>query len=159
MLRRTFLLLLLAVLGGCAKPDLADTIVTAATPGELASFRASVGAQFSGEQLQAFDTALQELKLDAMHREIATAAAREQDACAAVNGKTVRQAEILGWQARRARLEREIAFVSGVLERDLKQPNANTALIQNQQDVLARLRSQLAEAEQRLASWVARKVG
>jgi ABC-type phosphate transport system auxiliary subunit len=127
-------------------------IVQASSPGALANFRADLGGQFSGEQLQAFDTAVQELKLDAMNRDVAPAAAREQDMCAAVNGKTVRQVEILGWQARKARFEREIAIMSELLEHTLKAKGAQ-ADVRSNQDVLTKLRSQLAETERQLATW------
>ena len=51
-------------LGGCAKPaDLPDTVVRAASTEELAAFRVDLGARFTPEQLEPFDTALVELKL------------------------------------------------------------------------------------------------
>jgi hypothetical protein len=91
-----------------------------------------------------------------MNRDVTPAAARELDMCAVVNGKTVRQAEILGWQARKARFEREITVMSGLLEHSLKAKGAQ-ADVRSNQDVLTQLRSQLAETEQRLAAWAAVK--
>jgi hypothetical protein len=163
MLRRTTLALLLAVLPACARPPaLPDMPVRAASEEELKAFRAGLDARFAPEQLQTFDTALQELRLDAMNRDVATAAAREADLRAVVNGQTVRTVEILGWQARRRRLLGEIALLTPQLEHDLKR-RAETAAagtpqivlnrIQNIQDILARLQRDLADTEQRLAGW------
>ena len=87
---------LVVALGGCARPDLPATVVRASSTGELANFRADLGARFARDQLQPFDTALQELKLDAMNRGVATAGARDQAMLDVVSGKTVRQAEVLG---------------------------------------------------------------
>jgi hypothetical protein len=136
--------------------------VRAASEEELTAFRAGLGVRFAPEQLQAFDTALQELRLDAMNRNVATAAAREANLRTVVNGQTVRAVEILGWQARRRRLLGEIALLAPQLEHDL-QRRAETAAsgtpqivlnrIQNVQDILARLQRDLADTEQRLAGW------
>lgn len=163
MLHRVLLMLFLAGLVGCTKPvALPETPVRAASAEELAAFRAELGARFGPEHLQAFDTALQELQLDAMNRDVATAGAREAAMRAAVHGKTVRAAEILGWQARRRRILGEIALLTPQLEHDLKR-RAETAAtgtpqivlnrIQNVEDILARLRRDLAATEQRLADW------
>lgn len=163
MLHRALLVLFLASLVGCTKPvPLPETPVRAASAEELAAFRAELGTRFGPEHLQAFDTALQELQLDAMNRDVATAAAREAAMRAAVHGKTVRAAEILGWQARRRRILGEIALLTPQLEHDLKR-RAETAAtgtpqivlnrIQNVEDILARLRRDLAATEQRLADW------
>lgn len=163
MPRRFVLLLLLAVLGGCAKQaPLPDLTVRAASGDDLAAFRAGLGARFAPGELKPFDTALQELRLDAMNRDVAAAADREADMQRTVHGRTVRAVEILGWQARRRRLLGEIAQLTPQLEHDLKR-RAETAAagtpqivlnrIQNVQDILARLRSDQADAEQRLSGW------
>jgi hypothetical protein len=153
-------------LGGCAKPkSLPDITVRASAAGELTAFRSELGARFTPEQLQPFDTALQELKLDAMNRGVATAADREQDMLAAINGQTVHGALLLGWMARRNRILREIAFMTGQLEYNLKQqqqtaatgtPESVTTHLHNVQDILARLHRDLADAERRLTDWGAK---
>jgi hypothetical protein len=163
MLRGFVVCLLLASLNGCTKPpDLPATVVRAATAGDLAGFRADLGACFPADRLQAFDTALQELKLDAMRRDVASAEARELDMQAVVNGRTVLEAEVLGWKARRVRILGEIALMTGYLERDLKArqqtaatgtPESVTTHIQNEQDILERLHRDLTDTEQRLAGW------
>ena len=150
-------------LGGCAKPaDLPDTVVRAASTEELAAFRVDLGARFTPEQLEPFDTALVELKLDLMSRGVAAAADRERQAQTDVQGKTVRDAERLGWEARRSRLLGEIAYLSGLLEDDRKTqwrtaatgtPASVTTHLQNEQDILARLHRDLADTEQQLAVW------
>ena len=155
-------------LGGCAKPkDLPEIAVRADAAGELAAFRSELGARFTAEQLQPFDTALQELRLDAMNRGVATADAREQDMLAAVNGKSVHEALLLGWAARRNRILREIAFMTGQLEYNLKQqrqtaatgtPESVATHLHNVQDVLDRLHRDLTDAEGRLTNWGAKPV-
>jgi len=165
MWRGLIVLLLLAGLAGCSKPpDLPATVVRAADAGELAGFRAELGAHFPADRLQAFDTALQELRLDAMRRDVAPAEAREGDMQVKVNGRTVREAEVLGWQARRARILSEIQQMTGLYEGDLKARQQAAAAgrpesvavsthLQNEQDILDRLRRDLADTEQRLAAW------
>lgn len=159
---RLALALLLLGLAACAKPDLPDTPVRAASAGELTSFRSELGERFAADRLQDFDTALQELKLAAMSRGVATAAAREQEMLAAIQGKTVRQAEVLGWQARRTRLLGEQKLMSDLLARDQQvrdrtaatgTPESVLTHIQNEQDILARLGRDLQEADARLAAW------
>ncbi len=157
MLRRFAALLLLALLGGCAKPDLPEVVVQSASVAELRNFRLDLGERFSNEQLQTFDTALQELRLDAMNRGVATVEAREAAMRAAVNGKTVHQVEILGWQARQARFENEIAVMNQFLEHTLATAKGNNPNVQSNQDVLDRLHRQLAETKQRLAEWAVGK--
>lgn len=147
-------------LSGCAKQALPDITVRAASTEELAAFRAELGDRFTAEELKPFDLALQELQLDAMNHDVASAAAREQHARAAVNGKTVREALVLGWLARRARLLAEIQPMAETLERDLQTrtrygadtPVIVTNRIQNVQDILARLRRDLLAADEQIAA-------
>lgn len=156
------LALLALCLAGCAKPDLPSRVVRAASAGELADFRTELSAEFSADRLQPFDTALQELRLDAMHRDVAPADAREEDMRAVVNGKTVQQVLVAGWKARRDRLRREMALINELLTRDQKAaqrtaasgtPQSVANAIQNEQDILARLQGDLRATEQRLAGW------
>lgn len=162
MLRRLLFALLLGSLLGCAKPDLPDTPVRASSTADLSAFRTELGGRFTADQLARFDAALKEIQLDAMNRGVATAAERESAMRAAIDGRPVRAAEILGWQARRTRLLGEIKLMADMLERDLKirdqtaatgTPAAVINRIQNEQDILTRLRRDLAETEQQLADW------
>lgn len=167
MPRRILFALLLAVLGalgcfslgGCAKPvALADTVVRAATPEEWTECRADLGNRFSAEQLQPLETALLELKLDAMNRDIKSAEAREAQVRSVIHAQTVRQVETLGWQARHRRILSEIEYLEGLLANDLKaqQTSTSTTLathIQNEQEILARLRRDLAATARQLAAW------
>jgi len=163
MLRSLFGVIILSCLGGCAKPkELPETIVRASTAGELAAFRAELTAQFAPERLELLDIALKELQLDAMNRNVPTAEAREQDMLNAVNGKTVQEALVRGWQARRHRLLREIAFMSGQVEHNLKlqqqtaaagTPESVLTHLHNAQDILARLQRDLTASEHHLAEW------
>jgi len=154
-------IVILGLLAGCAKPaDLPDITVSAAAPGEFASFRADLATRFPPEQLRDFDTATQELQLDAMNRNVATAAGRELDMLAVANGKTVHTVVRLGWQARKARFLREIAEISRMIDHDGQQaartaaagtPESVTRRLGSEKEVLAKLQANLAETEARLA--------
>ncbi|MBI3884612.1 MAG: hypothetical protein HY302_02620 [Opitutae bacterium] len=163
MLRSLFVVVLIGLLAGCAKPVLPDLVVRAGTSEDLATFRSDLAARFTAQELEPFDTAIQELKLDAMNRNVAPASAREADTLAAVNGKTVHDTLVLGWRARRERLLREIALFTAMHERDLQLQKENgpdttqTVLnrIQNEEDILSRLQHDLADANTRLTTWAA----
>ena len=152
--------LLALCLVGCAKTPLADCTVRATTAEELVACRAELVSAHGAPALAAFDTAVQELELAGMDR-LPTAAARATAMRAQVHGRTVRGVEILGWQARRARLAAEIASFTPTLEHDLQTQatrGADTPLtvsnrIQNLQDILAKLRRLDAEASAQLAAW------
>lgn len=162
MLRRVLALLCLALLAGCAKPDLPATPVRAGSADELAAFRADLADRFPADQLRNFDTALKEIQLDAMNRGVATAAEREQAMLKAVHGQTVRAAEILGWRARQSRIELEIRQMTELLEGDLALerragPAGPSAAVrtrlENERAILARLNADLAAARAQLAAW------
>jgi len=146
------------LLAGCAKPvPLPDVIIPAATKEDFTRFNADLGKRYPPEQLQDFDTAVQELQLDAMHRDFATAAGREADMLTAVNGRTVHTVTLLGWQARKARFLRELAEITRMLEHDLKlaekapPSDALSRRIGSEQEVQAKLQRLLAETDRRLA--------
>ncbi|WP_438481725.1 hypothetical protein [Oleiharenicola lentus] len=157
------ILFALGVFAGCGqKKDLPEITVAANDPSDFARFSSELRAQFPAERLKDFDTAVNELKLDAMNRNVATAEAREQDMVNAVKNKTVHAATLLGWQARRARFAREIAFIDVLLQGDLKQqaktaatgvPPTVTARIRSAQEMIARLQISLDETERRLTEW------
>lgn len=150
----------LVSLGGCAKPvDLPDITVSAATKEDFARFRADLGARFPAERLKEFDTTTQELQLDAMNRDVATAADRELDMLGVAHNKTVQAVVRLGWQARKERFLREIAEFDRMLKHDLElqartaaagTPSAVTQRIGSEKEVLAQLHRKLAETESRL---------
>lgn len=152
---------LLGLLAGCAKQaDLPDITVSATSPGEFIRFRADLGNRFTPEQLRDFDTATQELQLDAMNRDIATAAGREEDMVRVANGKTIRVVTLLGWQARKARFLREIAEINRMIDHDEQQaartaatgtPETVTRRLGSERDVLAKLQPNLAATEAHLA--------
>jgi hypothetical protein len=151
----------LVSLVGCAKqPDLPEAIVNAASKEDFTRFRADLGARFPAERLKEFDTATQELQLDAMNRDVATAGAREADMLGVAHGKTVQAVVLLGWQARKARFLREIAELDRMLKHDLElqartaatgTPPAVTQRIGSEKEVLAQLHRKLSETESRLA--------
>jgi hypothetical protein len=153
--------LILAALGGCAKPpDLPDVLVAATTPADFTRFRTELGARFPADRLADFDMAIKELQLDAMQR-FATAPEREADMLRVATGKSVHAVTVLGWQARRARFLREIAELDGMLQRDLQQqartaaastPDAVLRRIGSEREVLEQLHANLAATDARLAS-------
>jgi hypothetical protein len=158
-----FVVLLLGLFGGCAKPkDLPELTVRSTDAGELAAFKSELGARFTAEQLKPLDTALQELQLDAMNRGVAAAEDREQAMLNAVNGKSVHEALVLGWQARRNRFLHEISLITGLLDGDLQlqQKTAATGTsqsvldrIRTEQGLLAQLQANLAATERQLTDW------
>jgi hypothetical protein len=149
------------LLAGCAKQaDLPDIIVGASSKGEFTRFRADLGNRFTAEQLKDFDTAVQELQLDAMNRDIPTAEGREADMLRVANGKTVHAVTLLGWQARKARFLREATEINRMLEHDLMlqadtaatgTPPAVTSRIGSEKELLAQLLGKLTETDRRLA--------
>lgn len=147
---------------GCSQKDWLQREVPAASSDELAAFRARLGQEKSADEIKPFDTALQELKLDAMNHGVAGVAAREAQMRAMVAGKPVRDVLVLGWEARQLRLENELKDMSGRLEHDsqlLNKPGGPgptpfmTNLIKNEQDIVAQLKRDLAQAQARLAEW------
>lgn len=162
MIRLLLLALCSLCLAGCGDHDLASSTIHAASEEEMASGRADLARRFGPEALAAYDVAIQELQLAGMDRGVAAAADRAAAMRDAVNGKTVRAVEILGWQARRTRLQGEIKEFAALLEHDLalREKTAATGTsqtvihrIENEQDILAKLRRLLGEAEQRLHGW------
>lgn len=149
------------VFAGCAKQtDLPDITITASSPADFTRFRTDLGARFPAERLKEFDTAVQELRLDAMYRDVTTTEARELDMLGVVNGKTVQTVVLLGWQARKARFLREIAELDRMLRHDLQQQQRTAATgtpasvlsrIGSEQELLTKLQGNLAETERRLA--------
>lgn len=160
-MRRWLSLLLLLGLAACAKQvDLPDTLVTASSRQEFMQFRTDLGARFPADRLADFDTATRELQLEAMNRDIASADGREAEMLRVVNGKTVHAVVLLGWGARKARFQREIADITAMLEHDLAlaaksaaagTPESVTRRIGSEREVLAQLQKNLAETERHLA--------
>lgn len=148
------------LLAGCAKQvPLPDITVSAASASEFTRFRADLGTRFTPEQLKDFDTATQELQLDAMNRDLPSVAAREADMQRAANGRTVHAVTLLGWKARRARFLRETDMMQRMLARDLEEqartaatgtPAGLTRRIGSEREVLAKLQTSLAETERHL---------
>lgn len=148
----------LTCLAGCSRPALPETVVRAGSADELAAFRAELGRRFAAAELAAFDTALQELRLEALNKDVSPASARDAYMRELVHGRTVAAAQVRGWQARRARLLGEIAYLEGLRQHDLarreKTPTDSiTARIESAGEVLERLRRDLNATEAQLAAW------
>lgn len=164
MKRRSSLPLLaltLVLFAACARPDLPASVVRAASEEELTLFRVELADRFGAAQLAAYDTALQELQLAGMETH-PTAAARAAAMRAQVDGRTVREVEILGWQARHHRQLGEIKLFEDMLAHDsaLRDKSAATGTpqavldrINSETDMIAKLRRLLGETEQQLAAW------
>jgi hypothetical protein len=161
MLRILLAFLVLLLVAGCARPDLPETVVRAASAEDLAAFRAGLGRDFAAERLADFDTAIQELQLAGMDAGLATAADRAAAMRAQVDGRKVREVEIAGWQARRQRLKAEMATFEQTLAADLRTraergsatPTVVTNRIQNVEDILAKHRGLLGEVDRRIEQW------
>lgn len=137
----------------------AEIIVSAGSAAEFARFRADLGTRFTPEQLQDFDTAIQELQLDAMHRGKATAADREADMLAVVNRKTFPDAVLLGWRARRVRILREFPEARRLVDQDTAEasktaatgtPESITSRLANEKHALEKLRRDRDDTTRRL---------
>ncbi len=119
----------------------AEIIVGATSAAEFARFRADLGTRFTPEQLQDFDTAIEELQLDAMNRGKATAADREADMLSVVDRKTFPDAVLLGWRARRVRILREFPEVRRLVDQDTAEA-AKTAATGTPESITRRLASE-----------------
>ena len=158
-------LALLCVASACAPKPLAERPVNAVSADSFANFRTMLGSDFAADQLKDFDTAIQELKLDAMNHGVAGVAAREEKVLALMNGKSVREIEVLGWQARHRRLNAELADMEQRLTHDralqAKAVSADSVkyfsnLISNEQDLVAQSKRNIAATEAKLQSWNAK---
>lgn len=160
-MRWLLILATLTGLVGCAKRvEWPDIIVKASSPAEYADFRAELSGRYPADQLQALDTATQELKLDALNRDVRVAG-RDADMCAKIDGRTIQVALVLGWRARQARFKRELDEVQKILEdvqaaKDRSVANGTPlaasvpAQIQSAGAVIDQLNRNLAETERQL---------
>lgn len=153
---------LLSVVPGCGKKSGLDYQVVARTPDELAATREHLENVLDPQHLQFFDTAVQELKLDAMNAGIEGAARRDEEMRTRVEGKSVRDVILLGWKARQGRLTRELKDMTERLNRDLpnaerpggKEPGTFLAnRIQNEKELVAQLTARLEETNRQLTEW------
>lgn len=146
----------------CSKPDLPSSVVRAETEDDFAATRVDLVDRFGVTALADYDVAVQELQLAGMDQGLRTTAERAASMRRHVHGKTVREVEILGWQARVTRLRAEAQDFATMLEHDLAlrqktaaagTPQAVINRIENEQDILAKLRRLQSEAEAKLATW------
>jgi hypothetical protein len=137
----------------------ANLIVSAASADEFAKFRADLGTRFAPEQLQDFDVAIEELKLDATNRNVTTDAGREADMLAVVNRKIFPDVVLLGWRARKARLIRGIPEAIRLVNEDTAEaakaaasgtPADVTRRLATEKEALAKLRCDRDDAIRRV---------
>jgi hypothetical protein len=137
----------------------AEIIVSAASADEFARFRADLGTRFTPEQLQEFDTAIQELKLAAMNRGITTEAGREASMLAVANRNIFSDVVVLGWRARKDRIIREIPGAIRLVNQDMAEatktaatgtPESVTSRLASEKQALEKLRRDRDEALRRL---------
>ncbi|HVZ64382.1 MAG TPA: hypothetical protein VG936_07410 [Lacunisphaera sp.] len=164
-MRLLSLMVVLVLAAGCAKPTpFPDVVVKAGSADELAAFRADLQSRFAADQWNDFDTATKELQLDAMNQGIKAAGDREAAMLHVINGKTMQEALVAGWQARHRRIESDIKQISDLLASDQKARGQAIAAgrtpsvsvethLQNEQEILARLNRDLAATDQQLAAW------
>jgi hypothetical protein len=133
----------------------AEIIVSAASAEEFARFRADLGTRFTPEQLQEFDTAIQELKLAAMNRGITT----EASMLAVANRNIFSDVVVLGWRARKDRIIREIPGAIRLVNQDMAEatktaatgtPEDFTRRLATEKETLAKLRHDRDDALRRL---------
>jgi hypothetical protein len=150
-----------ALLAGCSKPAPQDRLVKADSPEQFEQWR-SDREDWSPQEQQDFDTAIQEIKLDAMNKSSGTMDSRETAMCETVNGKTVRAVEIIGWHDRRDRLAREKKDVEtryahdSTLKAREDQPDRAQALettTRNEQAIIAKNTGLIADVDAKLKGW------
>lgn len=129
---------------------------------EFAASRESFAADLSPARLKDFDTAVQEVKYDAMAKGLANVALREQWMRTTANGKSVQQVLVLGWQARRSRLLTELNDMSERYAHDSKlltRPGSDDStqflrnVTRNEEDKIIQLKGLLADADLKLSTW------
>ena len=155
-------LLLLAALGatGCQKTDPLAVKVSAATADGFSDWRIRVGSDLSAAEWQAFDGAVQEIKLELMAAQEATGGAAVNAAARVrIQGRAVREVMLAGGHAKLRRLGVERAELAAVIEKNshlaIKPGNAAPAadLVrarQRQAEHLQRLTDEVAATEQKL---------
>lgn len=150
-----------AFLTGCSKPAPQDRLVKADSPQQFEQWR-SDREDWSSQEQQDFDTAIQEIKLDAMTKSAGTMDSREAQMCDVVKGKTVRAVEILGWHDRRDRLEREkndmetrLAHDSGlkVREDQTERAQALASITRNEREIIAKNTGLINDVDAKLQGW------
>ncbi len=152
----------LCIVSGCSKKDVLEREVRATTTEEFAASRESFAADLSPTGLKDFDTAIQEVKYDAMNKGLASVALREQWMRTTANGKSVQQVLVLGWQARRSRLLTELedmneryAHDSKLLTRSGSEDSTQFLrnITRNEEDKINQLKGLLADVDQKLTTW------
>ncbi len=147
---------------GCSQKAVLERTVSGGSTELLAEFLEDLRPAWSGEEHALFETALQELKLQAMNAGVSGVQAREDQMRTAINGRTVREVLVLGWQARWLRFTRELEDMTARLERDSAlQVKAKTPesvrffdnLISNERDLIVQMKAGRADAEAKLAAW------
>jgi hypothetical protein len=137
----------------------AEVIVSAASAADFARFRADLGTRFTPEQLEEFDTAVQELQIDAMKRGKATAAEGEASMLAVVNRKSFPDVVLLGWRTRRDRILHEFPEAWRLINRDTAEvaktaatgtPESITSRLAGEKQALDKLRRDRDDALRRL---------
>lgn len=164
--RPALVVTLLYFVSGCSQKALLDREVRAGSSEEFMIYRTGLVGEFTPRLLQDFDTAIQELKLDAIAKGVAGAALRDQRIRAAANGKPVHQVLVLGWEARRSRLTNELNEMKERYAHDTKllaRPGSNEStqflsnVTRNEEDKINQLKSLLGDTEQKLQEWSATK--
>ncbi len=141
---------------GCGPKNVLDQKLSAADKDDLANSRTRLVREFTPEQTRIFDTAVQELKIKAMNAGINSIAGRGKSMLSAIDGKTVREAMIIGWQARLERLRSELDDMEGRYTHDQRlktmaddSDSAKTLsnIRQNEKDIIDQLHQRLADTE------------
>ncbi len=156
-------LLSLVCAPGCSRVPPLERTVDARDADELNRWRIGVGAALSPAEWKDFDVAIQELKVKAMTSgKPSGGLSRDEQVLAELQGKTIREALILGWTARRARLELERGYIQEKHDHDstlkTREGDRESAaylsnVLKTESDRIAQLTAEGAEAERKLALW------
>lgn len=156
-------LLSLVLAPGCSRVAPLERKVEARDADELNRWRIGIGAALSPEEWKDFDVAIQELKVKAMTSGKPSGGLnRDEQVLVELQGKTIREALILGWTARRARLDLERGYIQEKHDQDSKlktrEGDRDSAaylanVLKTESDRIAQLTAESAEADRKLAQW------
>jgi hypothetical protein len=108
-----------AFFSACSQKEPLDAKIKAASTSEFENWRGDAGGMLTPTQWNDLELALRELKIKTMSEAGSSKAdVLDEGMRAKINGKTVREAIVLGLQARRDRLEMERREVQARIEHD-----------------------------------------
>lgn len=146
------------VWSGCERGDPQAARIEAATSRALARWRMKMADRLTREQWREFEAALQDVRLRVMaEREASGSDAVEQAMCGRIDGRTLREVLMLGYESKlkrldpiRVELQRAVGGNELLVPRDPESEKHLEGFRARQQERLAALDAEIEEAEQRL---------